>query len=297
MESIGFVGLGQMGGPMARNLVAGGYAVIGYDIDPDRVAAHVANGGTVAASAAEAAAGAQFVVTMLPNGALVRAALFETDGIAEAMSREALFIDMSTVHPRETDANRSALKERDIAMVDAPVGRTSIQAEQGKLLIMAGGEAADLERSRLLFECLGDTIVDCGGPGTGSRLKIVNNFMSTVLNVLTAETLTLADAAGLDQAVVLEVLRGTPAGQGSINTTYPAKVLQGDLSPAFMIDLAHKDLGIALDLAASANVPVVLGAAAQQIYSLARAQGRGGQDWTAVYAMIRDIVALPVGFE
>jgi 4-hydroxybutyrate dehydrogenase/sulfolactaldehyde 3-reductase len=293
VAQIAFIGLGTMGLPMARNLLGGGHTVSGFDLDADAVAEHAKNWGLAARSAADAARGAEFIITMLPNAGNVRAALFDGDGILESMNPQALFIDMSTIHPQETDTIRNSLREKGFAMVDAPVGRTSLHAREGKLLIMAGGAQDDLERARPLFELLGDAIVDCGGPGTGSRMKIVNNFMSTVLNVLTAEALTLAEASGLEVALAMRVMAGTAAGQGHMATTYPAKVLKGDLEPAFMLDLAHKDLGLALDLAAGAKVPVPLGAAAREVYSLARSRGRGSQDWTAIYELAKELAGLP----
>ena len=167
-----------------------------------------------------------------------------------------------------------------------------MHAELGQSLVMVGGEADDIERARPLLECLGDTIIDCGGPGMGARMKIINNFMSISLNALTAEALTLAEAIGLDVDLAIDVMSGTPAGQGHMTTTYPAKVLQGDLSPAFMLGLAHKDLGLALDLAAKMHVPLPLGAAARETYNIAWAHGRDREDWTALYAMIRDLAKL-----
>jgi len=174
-------------------------------------------------------------------------------------------------------------------MIDAPVGRTSLHAQQGKLLIMAGGEAVDIARAQPIFDLLGDTTVDCGGPGMGTRMKIINNFMSIVNNVVTAEALTLAESLGLDVDLAIDVMSGTAAGQGHMSTTYPAKALQGDLTPAFMLDLAHKDLGLALDVAASQQVPVALAAVAREVYTMARRQGRGQEDWTAIYTMIREM--------
>lgn len=223
MAKLAFIGLGQMGLPMARNLVRGGHSVWGFDIDAAAVQRHLSNGGMAAASPAEAAEGAEFVFTMLPNGSHVRAVLFGEEGILSTIPSSSLYIDMSTIHPLETDALHQDVSEHGNPMVDAPVGRTSIQAEEGTLLIMAGGHRADVDRARPLFSLLGDTIEYCGGPGSGSRMKIVNNFMSTVLNVLTAEALVMADALGLDRDFAIRIMSGTTAGRGHMTTLTPLR--------------------------------------------------------------------------
>lgn len=288
MADVAFIGLGAMGLAMANNIVKGGYSVAGYDISAAAIERHAANGGIAASSAAEAGSGSRVVVTMLPVGDVVRSVLFGSSGVVEAIAPSSLIIDMSTIHPFESDSIRNDLVAKGLRMVDAPVGRTSVQAEAGTLLIMAGGEAADVEEGRPILECMGELIIDCGGPGLGSRMKIVNNLMSTVLNVLTAEVLTLAESIGLDRDLAIEVMSGTAAGQGHMTTTYPAKVLKDDLSPAFMIDLAKKDLGIAIKLSEQTGVPLVLAREAESVYSDAQAEGRGAEDWTAIYAMLRD---------
>ena len=126
-----------------------------------------------------------------------------------------------------------------------------------------------------------------GGPGKGIRVKLINNFMSIALNVLSAEAATLCEALDLPLETALQVMQGTPANKGHFTTTWPNKVLKGDLSPAFMIDLAHKDLGLALDVANQLQVPLAMGAASREIYSQARAMGRGKQDWTAILEHMR----------
>jgi 4-hydroxybutyrate dehydrogenase / sulfolactaldehyde 3-reductase len=151
---------------------------------------------------------------------------------------------------------------------------SSQHAVEGKLLIMVGGTEADLKRSRPVLEQLGDTIVHCGPVGTGARMKIVNNFMSVTLNATTAEALTLAEASGLDPELVRKVMLGTVAGQGHMATTYPAKVLKKDLTPGFMIELADKDLALAIELAGQLGVEVATGAAAKPAYEIA-----GGRIW------------------
>jgi 4-hydroxybutyrate dehydrogenase / sulfolactaldehyde 3-reductase len=288
LRHIGFIGLGTMGGPMARNLLKAGFSLRVFDIDPKALQAVVSAGATAATSAADAARGADCVITMLPNGEHVEAATFGTAGAAETMEAGSLFIDMSTIAPSVTDRIANKMASRGIAMLDAPVGRSSQHAVEGKLLIMVGGAQADVDRARPVFEKLGDTIVHCGPVGSGARMKLVNNFMSITLNVTTAEALTLAEASGLDPQLAREVMLGTVAGQGHMTTTYPAKVLKNDLTPGFMVDLAHKDLGLALELASQLGLAVPTAMAARQAYDLARSAGHGRHDWTAVYAVLRD---------
>lgn len=286
MTRIGFVGLGTMGLAMAKNLIKGGYTVSGFDPAAPATKAHVANGGEAANSPAGAAEGADVIFTMLPNGRIVREAVFDASGVMDTISEHALLVDMSTIHPSETDSIRADLAARSIAMVDAPVGRTSVEAALGTSLFMVGADKEDLEFVRPYLDCMGDTIIDCGGPGKGSRMKIVNNLMTTSLNVLTAQVLTFSDATGLDRDLAINVMNGTAAGRGHMSTTYPAKVLKGDLTPAFMIDLAKKDLDIALALSEELGVPLSLPQQAEAIYTDAQNAGRGKQDWTAIFDML-----------
>ena len=195
---------------------------------------------------------------------------------------------MSTIAPAVTDYIAEKMAERGIGMLDAPVGRSSQHAVEGKLLIMVGGTEADLKRSRPVFERLGDTIVHCGPVGSGARMKIVNNFMSVTLNATTAEALTLSEASGLDPELARKVMLGTVAGQGHMATTYPAKVLKNDLTPGFMIELADKDLALAIELARQLGVEVATGTAVKPAYEIARAEGYGRKDWTAIYAFFRN---------
>jgi 4-hydroxybutyrate dehydrogenase/sulfolactaldehyde 3-reductase len=273
---------------MARNLLKGGFALRVFDINPKASEGVVAAGAQAAASPAEAARGADAVITMLPNGQDVETALFGPAGALESMQPDSLLIEMSTIAPSVTDRIADWLKGRRIAMLDAPVGRSSQHAVEGKLLIMVGGDQADLQRGRPILEKLGDTIVHCGKTGSGARMKVVNNFMSVTINVTTAEALLLAEASGLDPELARKVMLGTVAGQGHMATTYPAKVLRNDLSPGFMVDLAHKDLGLALELASELKTDTPTATAARPIYELARAEGHGRHDWTAIYAMLRD---------
>ncbi|OTQ75482.1 MULTISPECIES: sulfolactaldehyde 3-reductase [unclassified Gilliamella] len=282
MANIGFIGLGQMGSPMAKNLIKKGHQVVVYDINKQAVNELTSVGAIAADSPAKAAKNNEFIITMLPNGKLVEQVIFAENGIKETISSNALLIDMSTIHPLESDSIRNRLAAINIEFMDVPVGRTSTNAIDGTLLILAGGSQSQIDRASEILLCMGSEIINTGGPGRGIRVKLINNFMSIALNALSAEAATLCDALELPFDVAMKVMSGTPASKGHFTTTWPNKVLKGDLTPAFMIDLAHKDLGIALDVANQLHVPLPMGAASREVYSQARAMGRGKQDWTAI---------------
>jgi 4-hydroxybutyrate dehydrogenase/sulfolactaldehyde 3-reductase len=293
MAKVGFIGLGQMGRPMARNLIRGGHALRVYDVSADAVRALETEGAVGCASPAECARGVDAVITMLPNGDLVRSVLFGADGVLSTLDQAAWVVDMSTIHPFQTDALARDLAQRGVAFLDAPVGRTSDHAEKGTLLILAGAAEEQVPHLRALFDCMGSETVFTGAVGRGIRVKIINNFMSIALNGLSAEAAVLCEAIGLPFETALQVMQGTPAGKGHFTTTWPNKVLAGDLSPAFMLDLAHKDIGLALDLANQVSVPLPMGAACREMYSAARSAGRGRQDWTALLEHVRAQASLP----
>ena len=292
MAVIAFIGLGQMGSPMASNLLRQGHQLSVFDVNADAVQRLVEKGAQPACSPAQAAQGAEFVITMLPNGDLVRRVLLGEDGVCESLSPQALVIDMSTIHPLQTDKLIADLRAKGFAMMDVPVGRTSDHAVAGTLLLLAGGTPDQVERATPVLMAMGNELINDGGPGMGIRVKLINNYMSIALNALSAEAAVLCEALGLSFDVALQVMSGTPAGKGHFTTSWPNKVLKGDLSPAFMIDLAHKDLGIALDVANQLHVPMPLGAASREVYNQARAAGRGREDWTAILEQVRTTAGL-----
>lgn len=297
MATVGFIGLGQMGAAMAANLIKGGHSLNVYDISAEAKAVLAEQGAKACDTVAAVGDGADFIITMLPNGALVRDVLLGDGGVVSSLSKDALVIDMSTIHPLETDALIADLAAKGIEMMEAPVGRTSDHAIAGTLLILAGGTKAQIEKAQPLFDLMGSETVDAGGPGKGIRVKIINNYMSIALNSLSAEAITLAEKIGLDFDTAMAVMSGTPAGKGHFTTSWPNKVLKGDLSPAFMIDHAHKDIGIALDLANQVGVPMPMGAASRELYNISRVSGRGRQDWTAVLEQLRKLSDLPTAAE
>lgn len=286
MAHVAVIGLGAMGGPMARNLIKGGHDVTVFDavqaaVDPFADAACRA-----ANSAADSASNADFVITMLPTAANVRTALLGDDGASETLAEGSLIIDMSTVGAGDSMALAADLAGRGYRMIDAPVGRGPLQAEAGTLLIMAGGAAEDVDAARPLFDCIADRVVHVGPQGHGVKLKLVNNYMSMVGVAMTAETLALAAKAGLDRGTVVEVLQGTAAGRGAINDRFPRKVLSGDVSPEFPVRLGGKDLGLALGLGVEASSPLALGAAASRWFERAHEEGRDNEDCTTLLLVL-----------
>lgn len=294
MAQVAFIGLGQMGAPMAINLIKRGHQLRVYDISPQAVATVTAQGAQSMPTPACCADDAEFVIIMLPNGDLVNRVLFGADGVVETLSPKALVLDMSTIHPLQSDRLCQQMDSRGFSYLDAPVGRTSDHAIAGTLLILAGGTPEQVERATPILMCMGSELVNAGGPGRGIRVKLINNYMSIALNALSAEAAVMCEALELPLDVALQVMANTPAGKGHFTTSWPNKVLKGDLSPAFMIDLAHKDLGIALDVANQLQVPVPLGAAAREVYSQARASGRGRQDWSAILEQLRTMAGRSV---
>lgn len=290
MAKIGFVGLGQMGNAMSRNLIKGGHALQVFDISPDAVDAVVENGATAATSPKAAAEGADVIFTILPVGAIVEDAVFGPEGIVEGMSNDAILVDMSTILPDETRAIGERLGKRGLSMVDAPVGRTSAHAITGNSTFMVGGSKADVARVTPYLKCMGTKVTYCGALGAGGVVKLVNNYISSVCNLVTAEGLALGLAAGVDQDTMVEVISETPAGLGHIKTAWVGKALEDNPDPAFMLDLARKDIGLALTAAASAKVPLATGSVAREIYTIASAAGHGTEDWTTgIYRTIKDL--------
>lgn len=281
MSTIAFIGLGQMGKPMASNLIKKGHSLKVYDVNETAIAEVQSLGAKSSASPKDAVKECEFIITMLPNGKLVEEVIFGQNGIIHTIGKDSLIIDMSTIHPLESDNFRKKLAMQNIEFMDAPVGRTSDNAITGTLLILAGGTAEQINRASPILLCMGSEIINTGGPGRGIRVKLINNFMSIALNALSAEAATLCEALELPLDMAIDVMKGTPAIRSHFTTTWTNKVLKNDLTPAFMIDLAHKDLGIATDVANQLHVPLLMGSAAREMYSQAKAMGRGNQDWTA----------------
>jgi 4-hydroxybutyrate dehydrogenase/sulfolactaldehyde 3-reductase len=279
-DRLGFIGLGNMGRPMATTLLGKGFAVAAHDIDVARVAVLAQRGARPMASLAEAIAVSDVVLTMLPNTPDVEAAVGE---MLRSGRPGQMHVDMSTIDPLASRRFAAALAARGIGWVDAGVGRSPAHAERGESLFMIGGTETDIARARPILEAMGNKLILCGGPGAGITMKIVLNFLSMATCQLTAEALTLGGKLGLEARIMYEVITNSLANNDHLRNYWPGKVLAGDVEPGFAIDLAYKDLSIAIGAANGAGVPVFTGAAARECLSQARnAQGLGGKDITAV---------------
>jgi 4-hydroxybutyrate dehydrogenase/sulfolactaldehyde 3-reductase len=302
VERIGFVGLGRMGRPMAANLLKKGFALTVHDIDPRPVRMLVEAGATAAADVAQGGRDCSIVITMLPTAAEVEQVALGADGVLAHAAPGTLLMDMSTIDPLATDRIAAACAARGMTMVDAPVGRLAEHADRGESLFMVGASDADLARVRPLLDAMGTTVLHCGGVGTGGRTKLVNNYVAITLTQVNAEAIALSQRLGLDLTRTLAVLLGTSASNGQLRMNFPSKVLAGDVSPGFTIDLAHKDLGLVLGAAHATRVPMPVAAAVHESYSLARASEYGGQDFSSIVDALCDHAKIerprvPVGWK
>lgn len=291
-DTIGFIGLGRMGRPMALNLCRKGFRLVVHDINRaavDDLALHQAR---PAANAAEVAAASDIVITMLPNSAIVGEVLAGAGGVIANARSGTLVMDMSTVAPETTDSMAARAKVAGMGFVDAPVGRLVAHAERGESLFMVGASEADFARVRPLLEGMGTTIHHCGPVGSGTRTKLVNNYLAISLCQMNAEALALSQRFGLTLSRTLEVLHGTTATNGQLKINWPAKVLAGDVEPGFTIDLAHKDLSLIVEAANSVRVPMPLAAATREAFSTARARGFGDKDFSAMVDALCELAGI-----
>ncbi|MEX0730804.1 MAG: NAD(P)-binding domain-containing protein [Aquisalimonadaceae bacterium] len=286
---IGFLGLGVMGAGMVRNLIAHGFDLRVYDVVAAARDAFADGTCHVASSAADAADGVDALITILPDWPHVEAALLGPDGACERLPKGALVVDMSTISASESDRIAGRVREAGFGFVDSPLGRTPADAARGESLVIVGATDEHMTRLQPLFDAVGNKTVRAGGPGRGIRLKLVNNYMSTVGAVLAGEALTLANKAGIDRAATVEVLSNTTAGRGQLIVNFPNKVLAGVTTPDFPLRMAHKDVSHALNLGAEVSAPLYLGAIARETFGLAKAWGRENEDWTAALLLLEDI--------
>ncbi|WP_406673295.1 NAD(P)-dependent oxidoreductase [Nonomuraea sp. N2-4H] len=285
--NIGFIGLGIMGGPMAANLLKAGFAVKGYDVSPARVEHLAGRGGKGATGVVDAVAGADVVITMLPDSPQVEEV---APLVIEYGKPNLLYIDMSTIKPETSRKVARRAAAVGVRALDAPVSGGERGAVDGTLSIMVGGAPEDVEAARPVLERLGTTVVHVGPAGAGQTVKAANQLVVGGIYGLVSEAIVLLEASGVDPAAGLDVLAGGLAGSRILDLKRHTMVKR-EFTPGFRIDLHHKDMGIALDAARAAGVSLPLTGQVAQLVAAARAQGHGSLDHSALLKVIERLNA------
>ncbi|MHA1151472.1 MAG: 3-hydroxyisobutyrate dehydrogenase [Alphaproteobacteria bacterium] len=293
MADIGFIGLGNMGGPMAANLVAAGHAVIGFDVVPAALEAAVGQGVRAAENAREAAA-VPVVITMLPAGAQVREVYTRADGVIAAAPEGALLIDCSTIDVATAREVHQAAAGAGRAMLDAPVSGGVAGAAAGTLTFMAGGAEAAFARARPILEAMGRTIVHAGGPGNGQAAKVCNNMILGISMIAVAEAFALGEKLGLDAKTFFEISSNASGSCWAMLNHLPvpgiveSSAANRDFKPGFAAAMMVKDMGLSQEAAGQVGAATPLGVAASALYGEFVASGHGELDYSAIIKMIRE---------
>ena len=295
---IGFIGLGIMGKPMARNLAKAGYDLVIYNRSQDDIDTLLAEGDLfqAAASPREVAERTKAIVTVLPDSPDVRNVVFGDNGLLSAIGPGHLLIDMSTIAPATSIEVNDALTERGARALDAPVSGGETGAINGTLSIMVGGESADFQRAMPLFEAMGKTIVHVGGPGAGQIVKACNQMVVAINYAAVSEALVLGAKAGVDPQKIVEVLSGGLAASRVMDLK-GANMIAHQFQPGFRIDLHRKDLGIALATASAKGIPVPATALVGQLFESMAAAGRGDLDHSALVTAYEELAHYRLGGE
>jgi 3-hydroxyisobutyrate dehydrogenase len=290
---IGFIGLGHMGNPMARNLIKAGHTLKVFDVVPELVKKLTDLGCEHATSAGQCAQRVEVIITMLPSSPHVRSVYQGENSVLASTTPGTLLIDSSTIDPHTARDVAMDARAKSLNMVDAPVSGGTGGAEAGTLTFMVGGEAADFERAKPILQAMGKNIVHCGGAGNGQVAKICNNMMLAIEMIATAEGMALAAKLGMDPKVFAGIAN-TSSGRCWSSDTYNPYPGVIETAPAnrgysggFGSDLMLKDLTLVTDAAKAAKQPVVLGAAAQQLYQMHSAMGNGALDFSSIIKLYK----------
>ena len=292
MAAIAFIGLGNMGLPMARNLLQAGHQVVGYDLVAAARDAAAESGARSAGSVPEAMAGAKCVITMLPEGRHVRSVYGGDQGIIARAEPDTLLIDCSTIDVDSARTANQAAMERGLEVLDAPVSGGVAGAEKATLTFMVGGSEAGVMRGRPILELMGKTIVHAGPSGNGQAAKICNNMMLGICMIGVCEAFVLAERLGLPADKLFEI-SSRSSGQCWALTSYcpvpglvPSSPANRDYQPGFTAAMMGKDLKLAQNAAQSVDAPTPMGAQARSLYALFANRGHGGLDFSAIIRMI-----------
>jgi len=293
MAAVGFVGLGNMGRPMALNLAKKGFALVVHDIETAALEPLRAQGATVVASAEEVAAASSRMICMVETTAQAESVIAGPRGFIKTAARGGIVICMSTIDPVVARAMGEALAARGVAMLDAPVSGGTERATSGELSIIGGGEPATFDACRDLFAAMGTRIFHVGGLGQGLAMKLVNNMLVQVNTVAVAEALVLGVKAGLDPRTIYDVVRVSTGSSYAFDARVP-RILARDFSPTGTVDISFKDQELETGFAKQLGVPVFLANVSQQVYQMARAAGLGKEDGTAIVKVLERLAGVQV---
>ncbi len=282
-EKIAFIGLGAMGAPMASNIIKKGTKLSLYDVDLKKIKKISKFDGLIKDNLELAVHNAKIVITMLPATEDVKEVMLGEKGIISLLKPGSIIMDMSTIAPKGTDEISEICEQKLIDFIDAPVGRLVSHAISGDSLFMVGCNNENaFKKVEPLLNAMGTTIIRCGKIGTGIRAKVVNNFQILSIAQITAEALTLAQKLNLDLNVFKEVNAGTTANNGQFHINFMSKVLKNDTDPGFTIDLAHKDMGLAIETGNNFRVGLPVGASVHAVYSQARSSDYSKKDFSSL---------------
>lgn len=290
---VGFIGLGQMGHRMAKNLQKKGHPVNAFDVSPDALKAAEANGAKIFKNPTDLSLNSQFVLTMLPNNQIVTET-YEEIVKNNGTANKAMFMDSSTVDPAVSQHVQKIISAKGAHFVDAPVSGGVMGAENATLTFMVGGTKEEFERVKPVLEGMGRKITHCGSTGMGEAAKICNNMMLAISMIGTAETMNLAIRLGLDPKVFNDIINVSTGRSWSSEVNNPVPGLSPGTPPSkgyeggFATQLITKDLGLASSVATNSNSPIPLGALSHQIYRTLMAKGLGGKDFSVVYDFIKN---------
>ncbi len=290
---IGFIGLGIMGKPMAKNLLKAGFPLTVHNRSRSSVDELAKLGATPATSSRDVAGASDVIITMLPNSPDVERVVLGENGIKEGAKQGQLFIDMSTINPIVSRRIANELQPLGVAMVDAPVSGGEKGAIDAALSIMAGGEAQDFERALPIFNALGKTITHMGPIGAGGFTKLANQIIVAINLTAIGEALVFGTKAGVDPQKMIRALAGGLAGSKCLDQK-SEKILTGDFAPGFKIDLHAKDLNLIQDAARSVGAPIPTAAFVEQVFAALRVRGRGGFDHSGVVTFFEDMAGVQV---
>lgn len=286
---VGIIGLGNMGGRIAKRLLEQGVEVGIFDINKEFMRTYASFGAEEAESPADLATKFQYVLTVLPNVYIVKEILVGDEGLMKGLNSDSLLIEMTTSIPSETIEINKMMKNAGFRMIDAPVSGGVKKAEEGTLSIMVGGEASDFAEVEPLLSEIGQHIIHVGGIGAGHTVKALNNMISAATLAVTGEALALGVKLGLEPAKMLSVINTSTGKSFSSDFKFPKQVLTRNFEVGFTLDLMVKDLKIAMSMAEEEKVPMFISSASFQLWKQAWSQGKGSQDHTTIVKHIEEM--------